>query len=98
MTSDTFIGLDMFITTRKYSGYLKLNSDGKIEEMDKIDLANPSNIMVIAVIPVKEDSLLRGFLANYLITKYGLNESMRKKASKKMAEAIVEEVEKNVKE
>lgn len=97
VTSDTFIGMDLLITKTKYSGYLKLDSDGNVKEMNKIDLGNPKNAMVIAIIPVKEDSLLRGYLANFLINKYGINESMIKKSVEKVNEIIKEKVSKNVK-
>jgi len=76
-TNEDFVGLDLYITNEDYSGNLYLSPDGEIESKPI------KSSLTITVIKVKDDTLLRGILANYLVRKYGLGKEVIQKAVQK---------------
>jgi len=82
-TSDSFIGLNVYIGEEKYEGDLTLDPMGKIKR------AKISGPRTFKVIHVKNDNLLKGILANYLVGYY---ESKSYEKLAQTASSILEEL------
>jgi len=70
MTSNEFVGLNVFITKEDYTGILGLDGNDNIVNKDARDS------YTISVIPVMVDSLIRPILANYVVNKFGITRRM----------------------
>ena len=67
ITGDSFIGLNVFISDKKYSGYTTINDNGDIVIKDRMSTTT------VQIIPVKVDTLLKGVFANYIVTNFGID-------------------------
>ena len=87
VTGNDFIGLNMFISNKKYSGHTSVNY---LKEIKSEERMSPSTVQII---PVKSDTLLKGVFANYIVANFGFEkkyEELAEKASKLLSELKVE--------
>lgn len=87
ITSDMFIGLNIFMTDKKYSGNTAINARGEIISKDRMTTTT------VNIIAVKSDTLLRGIFANYIVANFGYEKKYKEltdRASKLLAEIKAE--------